>query len=247
MYLGGDASLEAAINLDAASEDTIDDTAITFKQVHEAIFQKGDIAPQSAPEELPEVEETAKSPETSSQHYQGANFISLSEIASHPSSIGTGGISFLNESEIEGSHQRESVGTALTTEDEAAPSQTIAEEDGNKAAATLDWSAMNTPRTNWADEDSSETAMPESDPVAVPQPEAEETPEKSSLQPLSDFKTIEKKGPVREGGRGRVRWHGFYSPCVANIIQGRGSGRGRGDRGGGRGRGEGRGAKPRPE
>ncbi|CCG80572.1 Uncharacterized protein TAPDE_000084 [Taphrina deformans PYCC 5710] len=227
VYLGGVASLDAAQNLYMGSSETVDDTTITFKQIHDAILEQGSgSALQSGSEAVTDNPEAANETGESEQQYSGTNFVSLSELANQTSTIGSAGISFLNESEIEGTHLQESTGVVLDSAPSAAPEQTIAGQEGNDAAAALDWSGVNAARTNWADEDSNEPSRSESDIVAIPSPEAQ--PQTSSLQPLSDFKTIEKKNISREGGRGR----------------GRGTGRGRGDRGG-RGRGENRGGKPK--
>lgn len=202
VYLGGDASLKAAHNIHAGSTDTIDDTTITFRQVHDAIQQPSNTDATDAVAETPAESGGEDVIESNDQHYAGTNFVSLSELSTKPSTIGSGGISFLNESEIEGTHLNEGTGFVADAEPSAAPGQTIAAHDGNNAAEALDWSGVNATRTNWADDDVSDSVKAVdvievlSDPVEVPQ--------KSALQPLSDFQTIEKKTAHKDTSRGRV-------------------------------------------
>lgn len=190
--------------MSAGSDDMVDDTTITFKQIHEAIYPSSKSATEQSVGEIPG--SSADTKQNDNEEYSGSNFVSLSELSQKPSTLSTGGISFLNESEIEGTAMPESVAGPSTTSTEAAPGQTAAGDDGNRAAEDLTWANMETSRTNWADEDvvvAESAATPAAVETIAPPPEV--APTKGGLQPLSDFKTIEKKSQNRgDAGRGRV-------------------------------------------
>lgn len=198
--------MTAAGNLESASDEKIDGTEISFKTVHDAIFQQQPATAQTT-DETPGAPEEVKDDDltTNRDHeYTSSNLISLSEVAKHPSGIAAGGISFLNESEIEGTHLSESMATSIDADMSLAPAQTLVSEEGNRAAvAEVDWSAATTTKGDWADEDSYDAAAPAAQPLTLSQAETRSKPQKPNLQPVSDFTTVEKKTPAREGG-GRV-------------------------------------------
>lgn len=201
MYLGGDASIDAAQNLFVGSSEHVDDTAITFKQIHDAIHEQTSVSLTDAIDE-PELPDTEAANGDQEQQYNGSNFVSLSDLSKKTSTLGSAGISFLNESEIEGVHLHESPGVVANTGSVAAPGQTLAVQDGNNAAETLDWSGTNVMRTNWADEETSEPAKTEE--VIASIPSAAALPNDDALQSPTEFRTIEKKSVHKDGTRGRV-------------------------------------------
>lgn len=217
VYLGGDESLAAAESLSAASDISIDGTDVSYKRIHEAIYKSsgsthetnatGDDAEET------QTEENHVESGQASHELQGSNFITLSEASKRASAIPSGGISFLNESEIEGTHQSESLAEPARDEVSSAPTQTLADIDGNPAATgEVDWSAS-APRSNWADDESTDVPVPEPTPAldasdVTPSNGAVQQPD---LRPIDEFKTIEKKALVRDG-RGRVSLsHGYMT------------------------------------
>lgn len=225
VYLGGDDSLKAAVSLDAGSEDLIEDTKISFKQVRDAIQQQSSSADQvDTPVEIPEAA-TDASPVDDNKPYASANLISLSDVAKQAPTIGTGGISFLNESEIEGSRQPESEATGLQASEVAAPMQTLATEAVTPAKAIeVDWNAS-VVHSNWADEDSSDPPVPDSDPVAVPSSVTSVTSSQAkqpqTTTPVDEFKTVEKK-PATKDGRGKVSFSSIASLLKLTFLPGTG-------------------------
>lgn len=196
VYAGGEESAQAATLLDSGSDDVIEGTEITYKRVHKAIF--------GGPEPEPETpEQSVEEPKTNGMT---PHFVTLSEIAANPSPI-SGGISFLNESEIEGVHAPEERESPPQQNSVPGPSQGIVTQEGNKEGnAAVDWNAKST--TNWADE-SSDALQPET-PAPAPASTQRATgqatmPRKKAQENRSDdFKTIE--GRQRPGrGRGTER------------------------------------------
>lgn len=208
VYNGGEDSIQAAVSLDAGSDEHIHDTEVSFKTIHDAISKWKDNVQADFNAGSPEIRATAANAGDGS--YAGSHFVSLSDIAQQPTTIGTGGISFLNESEIEGTRQPASEATNIVTE-VAAPTQTLTETTPIQSTAVhVDWSTSAS-ATNWADEDSYDTPA-QSDPFALPQTNGKPTQiQEPDLQPVEDFKTIEKKSSNRDG-RGRV------STCYTMIV-----------------------------
>lgn len=206
VYVGGDESSQASVLLDSASEEQVEGTPVTYKQIYNAIYG---LTPTKEPEAEPE-----EAPKTN-----GAtpHFISLSDLSANPSKI-VGGISFLNESEIEGVHAPEEQEAPVAQTSVPGPSQGIVNNVANKEAnaTTMEWNdTKNTTTTNWADESIDEVVVV---PRSTPSPRKRE-------QKGDDFKTIEGRPKSTRGGRG---------------DRGRGRGRGEGYRrgGGDRGRGQ---------
>lgn len=208
VYLGGDESLAAAESLSVASDSLIDGTDVSYKRVHEAIHKSTESTQTlDTAAEAPN-QDSSTEPSQDSHELQGSNFITLSEASKMATGVSSGGISFLNESEIEGTHQSESLAEPALDEAAPAPTQTLTEVDEHKAApGEVDWST-NAPRSNWADDESSEAPAPEPESTSAP---SDIAPSKGAIQQpnlhsIDEFKTVEKKAPVRDG-RGRVSIH----------------------------------------
>lgn len=205
VYLGGENSIKAAVSLNASSEELIEDTEISFKKVQEAILKQAETEQADSSIDSPDVPEVSATAEED-KPYTGSNFVSLSDAAKQPSTLKPGGISFLNESEIEGTRQPASEAILLQSDVAAAPSQTLSGDAANQTAAVhVDWSAS-VGSSNWADEDPIDVPVIKSEVPALPLSDTNantseiQTPD---LRPVEDFKTIEKKNNGRDG-RGRV-------------------------------------------
>lgn len=205
VYTGGEESSQAAFNLESGSEDLVDGTTISYKRIRDAICGTEE-QPEPSADDTP-----AESKANGVSEYAGSNFISLSEVASHPSSIGAGGISFLNESEIEGVHAPEENDVSAPEPTAApGPSQSVITHEGNKEGnVAVDWNAKSS--MDWADEDPIESpisAPSQKASAATPTaavPRSNKSNAAASAVP-EEFKTIEgRQRPARGRGEGRGR------------------------------------------
>jgi hypothetical protein len=204
-YESGPDSIEAAEHLKQASQECIKGTAISYARIVETMRPAETGA--EALESLQRDEtEDAHASDTAAGHLVG-----LSEVAELPASTAAGGISFLNESEIEGNHAPEED----TLQEEnilEAPAESVVETlDANSAA--IAWNTQS-PEINWADEvDSHELVQQPTTPAFVAPTDSQREAALPSRKAEDEFTQVE--GRKRESGRGR----------------GRGDRRGRGTRG----------------
>lgn len=217
VYTAGETSVEAAERLAQESEELVDGTEVSYKQVADALKpQPEPAAAETAPEEPDSLRTPSDQPEGTTG-LKGSNFLSIDDVLNNPTPIGHGGISFLNESEIEGVHAPDepavasaigddnnggasstivqletTVGGEESTGTESAPAQTIAE----PAKVAVDWKAAAT--GSWADDDfeAAESADGAGEAAAA----ATTVPAVPEVTPAGDdFKQV---GGRRGGGRG---------------------------------------------
>ncbi|ORY73923.1 hypothetical protein BCR37DRAFT_384644 [Protomyces lactucae-debilis] len=212
-YESGPASVEAAERLKEASDSCIEGTVISYARIAEAMKP----VPEEDVLEVPEQAEIQAATEYGNNHSAAGHLVSFGHVAEHPSTMGGGGISFLNESEIEGSHAPEEAEALPTESTPEAPAQGVAE-TCNANSAGIAWNAE-TPEVNWADEVDASDAEPKASVTpAVAVPHTSEPPRAvlPTKEPEDEFTPVE--GRKRDSGtRGRGR----------GDRRGRGRGRGR--------------------
>ena len=122
VYTAGETSVEAAERLAQESDELVDGTEVSYKQVAAALKPQ-EVATPAVENDQADAQDSLRSasdkPEGTTG-LKGSNFFSIDDVLNNPTPIGHGGISFLNESEIDGVHAPEEPAIASTIDADVA-------------------------------------------------------------------------------------------------------------------------------